>query len=536
MLIVVLIGFNSCQSAFRSIETSDFASQCVSGDLNSIQGRAQVRAAGIDSAPQSPFAHGKVVLGQTPALRSAARVQMKNANASEQTLAAIIKVDCLMQRDSAKRGLAEEIVASQRIEESLEEQVFSFTTQLDNDTLAARAEADECIVGIAWNHQYKKSAAVSLAFNDPGLSNQVHINAVNALTAYSNFYNSTYGIQAPASGLQDTLVAVIDSGVDFSHPDLSSKIQQYDLGNGLIGWGLDATTYGSSLVNYNPIDVSHEGHGTHVAGILAAAAGDGIGGIGTAPFRTRIMAVKVFQADGDTTDAVTVSNGMEFARLNDADVVNLSLQETIQGTNTDTILQYKVQQLVQSNIVVVMAMGNGTTSVPAGLVDGTNLTVVPAIYSKGLAGAIAVASVDSQTVNGQIPISTFSNWGPNYAEIAAYGAKNSQNSGNYIGIYSTLPTSLPGSTGYGYLAGTSMASPQVSAAAALAITIIRDRTGAKPSAAEVERLLLAGSRKNSNLTSYVQDGNTLDLGLLFDAIARSYPATADPAYRSTLCQ
>lgn len=527
---VLLCVYTSCQNAFRLAGSDAVFASCV--PINQVR-KAQMRTAAMSLPPQNPFAAKKVVIDSIDNIATRARVLNKAPNETLE-LAAIINVDCIKERGGSGDFLSSRIIADRLLSDDLSEQVFDYQTKDTVETIEAQAQADACIVGISHNREYENASVSLSTFNDPGLSQQSHLTALHAFTAYPYFYDASYGIDSTSTTLPQTLVAIIDSGVEYSHPDLINRIQTYELGAGQVGYGVDATTYGTNLVNYNPVDVSPEGHGTHVAGLALAQGGNAQGVVGAAPFRSRVMAVKVFQADGATTNAAIVANGLEFARVNDADVVNISLQQIIQGANTDTILQYKLQQLIEKNIVVVIAMGNGSASIPAARVDGTSLTVVPAIYAKDMAGVISVASVDVQPVNGQVALSKFSFWSPTYAEIAAYGALESQGAA-FNGLFSTIPFSISGSAGYGYRAGTSMASPLVSAAAALTISIIRDRTGARPSAAEVERLLLAGSNKNASIASYVKDGNTLDFLSLFNQIARDYPQTVNPTYRQTLC-
>jgi subtilisin family serine protease len=405
--------------------------------------------------------------------------------------------------------------------------------------LEKAAQADACVIGISHNHIYHKANVTQATFNDPDIGMQAHFQALNAFTAYPYFYDDTYGIQSANTSLPDTVVAIIDTGIDWEHPDLQNQIVTQDLGNGQIGWGVDATTIGSgNLIDYNPIDISTDSHGTHVSGLAAAQAGNGIGVSGTAPFRAKILAVKVFAYDANSDDGVSTNstyivNGLQWAGQNGANVVNMSLQETIQGPNTDTVIQYEVQQLVQANVFISVAMGNGTDTVPPGNVDGQTLTVVPAIYGASLQGMMAVASIDIQQVNSQYLLSTFSNWSSQYAEIATFGAQTSQTQ-TFTGLFSTIGTEL-NPVPYGYLSGTSMAAPLVAAAAALTIRIITDRTGTAPTAAEVETLIANGSDSESYLTSVVENGRVLDFMALFNAIAEAYPQTANPNYRSTLC-
>ncbi len=528
----VLFAYTSCNK-FSANGLLNLNAACV----NANEALRQVRL--HPSQPASPFAEHKVVLQSAYPAYHASLKNRRNVNESDNELAAIIDLQCV-RSPSRVPALAEQIINGRRMEKELNRQVFSFQPTMSAADLEKAAQADSCVIGISHNHIYRKATVNQATFNDPDIGVQAHFAALNAFTAYPYFYDDTYGIQSANTSLPDTVVAIIDSGIDYIHPDLTNQIVTQNLGNGEIGWGVDATTIGSGqLINYNPIDIATDSHGTHVSGLVAAEAGNSIGVAGVAPFRVKILAVKVFvpdnsQPDGISTNSTYIANGLTWASQNGANVVNMSLQETIQGPNTDTVLQYSVQQLVQDNIFVAVAMGNGTSTVPPGQVDGKTLTVVPAIYAANLQGMMAVASVDIQQVNNAYVLSSFSNWSSTYAEIGTFGALTSQ-SQTYTGLFSTLTTELNPDLPYGYLAGTSMASPLVAAAAALTIRIITDRTGTAPTAAEVETLITTGAVSNASLTNQIAGGRTLDFMQLFNAIAEAYPQTVNPNYRSTLC-
>ena len=114
--------------------------------------------------------------------------------------------------------------------------------------------------------------------------------------------------------------------------------------------------------------------------------------------------------------------------------------------------------------------------------------------------------------------SSFSHYSPTLVEIGAPGAQQ-----GLTGLYSLKPRAL-GS--YGQLAGTSQAGPLVSAAAGLAIGIIRDAHGGiGPTPAEVETLLTTSAQKVAGLNPYFKDGNKLDLMGLVQRINSAYPNT-----------
>jgi subtilisin family serine protease len=134
------------------------------------------------------------------------------------------------------------------------------------------------------------------------------------------------------------LVAVVDSGVESSHPDLGGRVvrgQDFVDGDG------------------GPDDPS--GHGTHIAGIIAATAGNGIGGAGVAP-AARILAIRVLDADNAGMPA-NVSAGINAAIAAGADVINLSLNWSMPSAGLAPVTA-AVQRAADAGIAVVVASGN----------------------------------------------------------------------------------------------------------------------------------------------------------------------------------
>ena len=224
-------------------------------------------------------------------------------------------------------------------------------------------------------------------------------------------------------------VAVIDSGVDYTHPDLAGN---YAGGN-------DFTS-----ADGDPMD--DHGHGTHVAGTIAAAmnnlTGDPAaeeGVVGVAP-RALILAYKVCAADGTCSDFAIVQ-AIAQAVADGAKVINMSLGDTVFSQSLDDA----VQDAWNANVVIVAGAGN----------DGTTAPFYPAAFDN----VIAVGAFDEDHRRA-----TFSNYGT-WVDLSAPGNV----------IFSTYPlaacgglSSVPGDTGcYTWNSGTSMATPHVAGAAAL---------------------------------------------------------------------
>jgi thermitase len=233
--------------------------------------------------------------------------------------------------------------------------------------------------------------------NDPAFNGQY---ALKSIRAPQGWMYST--------GEPSIVIAVLDSGVRMNHPDLQGKlVGGYDFVDG------DAT----------PQDGF--GHGTHVAGIAAAATNNGTGMAGVS-WGARIMPVRVLNNTGGGT-FTNVALGIQWAVDNGAHVINLSLG----GINYSAVLESAVEYAYNNNVLLVGSAGNG----------GGNLVLYPAKFPQ-------VIAVGASNFNDTPAL--FSNFGPEL-ELAAPGDA----------IYSTLPG------GYGLQTGTSMSAPHVSGLAAV---------------------------------------------------------------------
>ena len=211
-------------------------------------------------------------------------------------------------------------------------------------------------------------------------------------------------------------IAVVDTGVDRSHPDLAAHTTT---GAGALG--------GSGTVSPGTGGIDPHGHGTHVAGIAAASAGNGLGIAGVAPMAT-IIPVRVLGETGSGWN-IDVAAGITWAVDSGAEVVNLSLGSTWRSSAVSNAIAYAVSR----GVVVVAAAGNDG---PSGAKH----------YPGADANSIAVGSVDEN-----LQISDFSTHG-DYVDVSAPGS-------------AILSTYLNGS--YATLSGTSMATPYVSGVVAL---------------------------------------------------------------------
>jgi subtilisin family serine protease len=241
-------------------------------------------------------------------------------------------------------------------------------------------------------------------------------------------------------------IAVVDTGVDLGHPDLSSKL-------------VAGADFQAGKDDCPPGPQDENGHGTHVSGIAAAVTDNGIGVAGTAP-DAKIMPVRVLDADGSGTSDVIVK-GIEYAADHGAKVINLSLGEDpgvgqLEALNGD--IEDAVNHAWDKGALVVAAAGNETFPLCS--------------YPSAAARAVCVGATDSRGLP-----SYYSNFPNNPHGTGSIGVRAPGGVGSVFceddeDIWSTM---WPGSSfecpdgikGYETLAGTSMATPFVSGVAAL---------------------------------------------------------------------
>ncbi len=266
--------------------------------------------------------------------------------------------------------------------------------------------------------------------NDPNIS-FVEINELHETKFIPNdpAFPELYGIQKVecTSAWKKTLggeitVAVIDSGVDYKHVDIRNNMW---IKNGAYG-------YNFSENNNDPLDNTRKGHGTHVAGTIAAIANNNTGIVGVAP-KAKIMAIKIFP------NAYTnvIAKALKYAVDNGAKILNNSWGPRSRRPSSPT-LEAAIDYVHSKGGICVFAAGNSG--------DDTKY-YSPANYSK----TISVGATDSNDLRP-----SFSNYG-NTVDIYAPGK-------NILSLQN-------GNDSYSYKSGTSMAAPHVSGALALLLSI-----------------------------------------------------------------
>ena len=239
------------------------------------------------------------------------------------------------------------------------------------------------------------------------------------------------------TGTKRTIVAVIDTGVDYNHQDLAANMWRNTgeiSGDGVDndGNGYVDDIYGYDFANNDADPMDDNGHGTHVSGTIGAVGNNGIGTTGV-NWNTRIMALKFLAADGSGSTAGAIS-ALNYAVRMGANLSNNSWG----GGGSSSLLSQAISNAKNAGHIFVAAAGN------SGLNNDATANY-PSNYD--FDNVVAVAATDNKDV-----LASFSNYGATTVDIAAPG----------VGILSTLP----GNT-YGTLSGTSMATPHVSGAISL---------------------------------------------------------------------
>lgn len=281
-------------------------------------------------------------------------------------------------------------------------------------------------------------------------------------------------------GSRDVIVAVIDTGIDYTHEDLQGAMwvnpgeiaDNYidDDGNGYID-----DIYGWNFYNNNNrvyMSKTDDAHGTHGAGTIAASTDNGIGIAGIADSdRVKIMSLKALGGYNGSGSTASVIRAIRYAEANGASICNLSL-----GSSVNDPALYRV--MANSSMLFVVAAGN----------DGMNTDQSPCYpASYELDNILSVANL-----NYEGTLHSSSNYGALSVDIAAPGSY----------ILSTTPRD-----GYSYMTGTSMAAPMVTAAAAMLYSHYDSMT-----LADVKTALLDSAGALDALSGKVLTGGVLNLG------------------------
>lgn len=354
---------------------------------------------------------------------------------------------------------------------------FGRQTQSTKKKGASSSSERDLELGSVKNQTDKVSDEPSALFNDPAIKQAWGLKKSDAARAWS-----------VTQGSKDTIVAIIDTGIDINHEDLKNNLWVNpgesgtdergrdkasngvdDDGNGFIddvhGWNF--------VSNNNKLDDNH-GHGTHIAGIVGAEASNGKGISGVAP-NVSLMVIKYFDPKVPNTDNLknTIAS-IHYAIKMGAHIINYS------GGGTDYSKEEydAVAEAERRGILFVAAAGNEKS-------NSDHHPYYPADY--GLKNIISVTAIDPTT-----EVLPSSNYGVKTVDIAAPG----QN------ILSCLPNNS-----YGLMTGTSQATAFVSGAAAL----VMSHKDQYFKAAEVKNYILATGDPSTSLLAKTKTSRQLNL-------------------------
>ncbi len=252
------------------------------------------------------------------------------------------------------------------------------------------------------------AAAASMPINDPLLQrygswgqdyrDQWGLFAVDLLSLDRGTLSVEYVKAFPAS-LEPVVVAVIDSGIDYTHPDLAVSQLWRNPGERANGQDDDGNGLIDDLIGWNFVDPfqppwDDHGHGTHVAGVIAANANNARGIAGIAP-NARLMVLKALDGSGHGSGS-DIARAIGYAVSQGARIIHLSLGGQAPGAAEREALQ----QALNSGVLVVTAAGNQA--------DGDD--------RKGYESLPSVLVVGSHTPDGQR--AGYSNWGPSLDLLA----------------------------------------------------------------------------------------------------------------------
>ena len=284
------------------------------------------------------------------------------------------------------------------------------------------------------------AALTPLEVDDPGVTSAMawHLDTIGARSAWR------------ASLGAGVTVAVVDTGVDATHPDLAGQVIE--------GATCLDTRDGAADCDEGAADP--DGHGTHVAGLIAARADNGVGSAGVAP-RSRLLAVRAAEkrCEGSATclasaSASDLAAGIDWAVSRGADIINVSIDP---GLRTPAAVVDAIDHAWEKGSVVVMASGNS----PAG----------PLLFAGG--SALLVTATDR--ASRLAPYAPSLDAAP--VGVAAPGGRQGDTrftchlDGRPIGVLSTYSRAAGDRSGYACLSGTSMAAAQVSGGLALLMSM-----------------------------------------------------------------
>lgn len=338
--------------------------------------------------------------------------------------------------------------------------------------------------------------ASQLRFNDPDLFKQWHyVNAGDGSLMPNTVVGADVNCKAAwekCTGDPSIIVAVMDEGVDWTHPDLQANMwinedEVYKSFKDNDGNGYDGDYFGYNFSRSTGVitwdAVTDTGHGTHVAGTIAAVNNNnegvcGIaGGDGTTDSGVKIMTLQTFSGNYGTTNS-NQAKAIKYAADNGAVILQCSWGYVSPGANplyypqlgpgTDEEYTDTAPLMKEAFDYFIYNAGSTDGPIEGGIVvfASGNENAPAAGYPGAFSDYICVSAM-----TGDFSPTSYTNWGPG-VDITAPGGEADYHTSGLGGVLSTLPAHL-GS--YGYMEGTSMACPHVSGVAALGLAYAAKR-------------------------------------------------------------
>jgi subtilisin family serine protease len=301
------------------------------------------------------------------------------------------------------------------------------------------------------------------------------------------------------TGSRSVVVAVIDTGIDYTHPDLAANAWRNP--GEIAGDGIDNDrngfvddVYGWDFANNDANPMDDNGHGTHVSGTIGGVGNNGVGVAGV-NWQVSIMGLKFLDGSGSGSTSAAIAAVNYATRMRrDFGINVVATNNSWGGGGFSTALRDAIDAGGRAGILFVAAAGN----------EATNIDTTPS-YPAGYAGTsiISVAATDRSN-----QVASFSNVGATNVDLAAPG----------VSIYSTVPGNR-----YASYSGTSMATPHVTGTVALL-------AAARPTAtaAEIRAAILAGASPVASLAGKVATGGLLNVDAALRSLLGTTPVTPPP--------